>query len=218
MKILALELSSSQRSVAVVERNARWEATAADSNSRAVEALGLVERALCEARLEREQIDCLAVGLGPGSYTGIRLAIALAQGWQLGRQTRLVGVSSADCVAAQAQAEGMTGRVDVVIDAQRGEFYVAGYELSSGGWREVERLHLSEAAEVRAWEQAGHQLIGPEVDRWFAAARPVFPRAAILGQLALSRTEFVSGDKLEPIYLREPQFVKAPPARIVLEG
>jgi hypothetical protein len=41
----------------------------------------------------------------------------------------------------------------------------------------------------------------------------VFPRAAVLGQLALGRSDFVAGDKLEPIYLRETNFVKAPPGR-----
>ena len=43
----------------------------------------MIEEALREAGLEREQIEVLAVGLGPGSYTGIRVALSLAQGWQL---------------------------------------------------------------------------------------------------------------------------------------
>ncbi len=43
----------------------------------------------------------------------------------------------------------------------------------------------------------------------------VFPRAATLGQLAAGRADFVSGEKLEPIYLRETKFVKAPPPRVL---
>ena len=46
-------------------------------------AFGLVEDALRQAQLDRAQIECLAIGLGPGSYNGMRLAIAVAQGWQL---------------------------------------------------------------------------------------------------------------------------------------
>ena len=51
--------------------------------------------------------------------------------------------------------------------------------------------------------------------KWFPGGRIVFPRAAVLGQLALHRNNFVPGEKLEPIYLRETTFVKAPPPRIV---
>jgi len=57
----------------------------AEAAGQDVPPLRLVERALAEAKVERGQIECVAVGLGPGSYTGIRGAIALAQGWQLAR-------------------------------------------------------------------------------------------------------------------------------------
>ncbi len=69
--------------------------------------------------------------------------------------------------------------------------------------------------EVQARQQAGGILIGPEVTNWFPGSRVLFPRAATLGQLARGRTDFVAGERLEPIYLRETQFVKAPPPRIL---
>jgi tRNA threonylcarbamoyl adenosine modification protein YeaZ len=179
--------------------------------------LGLIEAALKQAGLEREQIECLAVGLGPGSYNGIRVAIALAQGWQLAAGVKLLGVSSAECVAAQAHAEGLAGRLAVVIDAQRGEFYLAGYELNAEGQRETSPLHLTPPDEVRERERTGERLIGPEVLRWFPNGRVVFPRAAMLGRMAPGRKDFVPGEKLEPIYLRETSFVKAPPPRVRVE-
>src|ERR1041385_3695067 len=108
--------------------------------------LALAEAALREAGLEREQIECLAIGLGPGSYTGIRAAIALAQGWQLARGGKLLGMSSAACIAAQAQAEGLRGEACVVIDAQREEFYLAGYEFLESGVRETSKLRLPRVA------------------------------------------------------------------------
>jgi tRNA threonylcarbamoyladenosine biosynthesis protein TsaB len=179
-------------------------------------AFGMIEGALREAGLEREQIDVIAVGLGPGSYTGIRVALSLAQGWQLASRDggmKLLGISSAECVAAQAQAEKISGRMCVVIDAQRNEFYLAAYEISATGWKEVEPLRILTRAEVESRAGANEMLIGPEVTRWFPNGRMVFPRAAVLGQLALGRSDFVAGDKLEPIYLRETNFVKAPPSR-----
>jgi tRNA threonylcarbamoyladenosine biosynthesis protein TsaB len=217
MKILALELSSPQRSVAVIQRG---ESPSGVAVNQVIE-LGstapftMIEGALREAKLEREQIDCIVVGLGPGSYTGIRVAISIVQGWQLARGIKLLGVSSAECIAAQAAADGLTGRVNVIVDAQRGEFYLAGYDLADDTAREVEALKIITLEEVRQRNDAGSVFIGPEVSRWFPSGKTIFPRAATLGRLALSRTDFVPGEKLEPIYLRETQFVKAPPSRII---
>jgi len=220
MKILALEFSSPQRSVAVVQEqtaaNPLVLGEAVETGANSTNALGLVELALRQAQLERAQIECLVVGLGPGSYAGIRLAIALAQGWQLGRPAKVLGISTAECLAAQAQAEGIFGRVNVVIDAQRNEVYLAAYDLSPEKCQQSEPLHLATLAEARARQQEGGIVIGPEVTNWFPGGRLRFPRAGALGRLARGRTDFVPGERLEPIYLRETQFVKAPPARILL--
>jgi tRNA threonylcarbamoyladenosine biosynthesis protein TsaB len=211
MKILAVEFSSAQRSVAILGREKEVEVVA--TGAAAAGALGMIDEALRKANLEREQIDCLVVGLGPGSYNGIRAAIALAQGWQLALGVNLLGISSAECLAAQAQAEGLRGKVDVVIDAQRGELYLASYEIPAAGRAEIEPLRIVTLAEMKQRAEAGGMILGPEVTRWFPAGRILFPRAAALGKLARSRNDFVAGEKLEPIYLRETTFVKAPPPR-----
>ena len=215
MKMLAFEFSSPQRSVAAADGAGAVGEAIDTAPGNSMKPLALTEAALRQTGLEREQVECIVIGLGPGSYTGIRAAIALAQGWQLGRGVKLLGVSSAEGVAAQAQAEGVSGKVAVTIDAQRGEFYLAGYEISAGTLRVVSPLQLATLAEARARELAGERLIGPEVTRWFPAGRVVFPRAAMLAQLATGRSDFVAGEKLEPIYLRETTFVKAPPSRIL---
>ena len=214
MKILALEFSSSQRSVAVLdsaERVSEVIETGAGANAPLI----MIEEALRQAKLERERIDCLVVGLGPGSYTGIRSAIALAQGWLLARGVKLAGISSVECIAAQAQIDGVVGQVSVIIDAQREEFYLATYELNPNGYSEVEPLRIVTREELELRARSGGVLIGPEVTRWFASGKTAFPRAAALGKLAVNRTDFISGEKLEPIYLRETKFVKAPPPRVV---
>ena len=176
MKILAFEFSSPQRSVAVADAHASCEAI--ETDARGANTLGMIENVLLDAKLEREQIECLAIGLGPGSYTGIRTAIALAQGWQLARDVKLLGISSAECVAAQAQAEGFSGNASVVIDAQRNEFYVARYEINPGGCREIEPLRLASLADIQERERSDEVLIGPEVTRWFPSGKIIFPRAA----------------------------------------
>ena len=217
MKILALEFSSPQRSVAIVqgtkEGGSLTVSEVVETGGIATKPLAMIEEALAEAKLEREQVECLVVGLGPGSYTGIRMAIALAQGWQLARGVKLLGLSSAESIAAEAQAEGLTGQVGVVIDAQRGEFYLSLYELIATDWRELEPIQLVSSTQILERHKAGGQLIGPEITQWFPQGRLVLPHAGMLGRLALGRSNYVAGENLEPIYLRQTSFVKAPPKR-----
>src|SRR5258706_7010144 len=182
MKILAFEFSSAQRSIAAVRGGRRTDSIVAsetiEAGRSATGALGAADEVLREAGLEREQIGALAIGLGPGSYTGIRNAIAFAQGWQLARDVKLLGVSSAEVIAEQARVDGLSGRVTVMIDAQREEFYLAVYDLGAAAGREVEPLRLATLSEVRRREQAGGGVIGPEATRWAAGGRSVFPRAS----------------------------------------
>jgi tRNA threonylcarbamoyl adenosine modification protein YeaZ len=215
MKILALEFSSERRSAALWD-GAGEVAEVAENGGRRLQAFALIDEALRRAGWEREAVECLAVGLGPGSYTGVRAAIAVAQGWQLARNVHLLGISSADALAAQAQADGCRGRVHVVINAQRGEFYSAGYDLGPGSPEIVAPLRLLAAPEAQALAKTGLVLLGPDLHSQFSTGRILEPSAAAVARLAASRREFVAGDQLQPIYLRATTFVKAPPARLPL--
>jgi tRNA threonylcarbamoyladenosine biosynthesis protein TsaB len=209
MTILALEFSSAQRSAALA-RDGNVLAGAVEAGGRRVtNAFGLVEKVLADARIAREEIEVVAVGLGPGSYTGIRVAIAVAQGWQLARGVKLLGVSSMEAVAAQAQAAKIFGRVNVVVDAQRGEFYLATWEISGVRRVEIPPLKIVTAAEIEARKAAGEICAGPEMEP------AVFPAAAMVARLAAGRTDFLPGETLAPVYLRETSFVKAPLHRVL---
>jgi len=116
----------------------------------------------------------------------------------------LLGVSSAECLAAQAQAEKLFGRVNVVMDAQRGEFYVATWEISGARRAEILPLQIVAAAALATRAAAGEICVGP------VAAQVLFPSAAAAARLAAGRTDFLPGEKLAPVYLRETSFVKAP--------
>ena len=184
------------------------------NGGRGVPAFEMIEEALGRD-FEREEIECVMVGLGPGSYTGIRSAIALAQGWQLARPVKLLGIDSVECLALNAQRQGWLGIVNLVIDAQRNEFYLARYKISPHGRREIAPLKLASSKEVSGHADAGEILAGPEAEKFFPNGRNLFPEAGDLAQLAAGRTDFVSGENLEPVYLRETNFVKAPPPRIL---
>ena len=214
MKILAVEFSSERRSVAIVADGVVL-GQAAEVGGRITRALTLTERALAEAKLEREDIECIAVGLGPGSYTGIRAGISLAQGWQVARDVKLLGLGVIEVLAAQAQARKLSGRVNFLIDAQRNEFYFAAFDLTASERHVIEPLRLVTFDEARAQVQTGALVVWPELSPKFPGSHAFHPDAAMLGQLAASRRDFTPGETLEPIYLRETSFVKAPPARVI---
>lgn len=207
MTILALEFSSARRSVALARGAAVLAEAAVQTDARGTDAFGLIGKVLADAGISREEIGVIAVGLGPGSYTGIRAAIAVAQGWQLARGVKLVGVSSAAAIAAQAQAGKIFGRVNVLIDAQRGEFYQSAWEISAAGRREISPLKIIAGTEAAALAAAGEICAGSEQPKL------LFPSAAEIARLALASADFVSGEMLEPVYLRAANFVKAAPTR-----
>ncbi len=209
MKILALEFSSERRAVAVLDGVSLCRATAAIGHTPS--AMEMVEEVLRQAAWQREDIECIAVGLGPGSYTGIRMTIALAQGWALARGVKLLGVSSAEVLAATARAVGLRGLIRLEIDAQRGDFYRADYELSATAESLIEPLKIVGRDELL--QSFNGTIVGPEAD--LLGGTQLFPDAAQLGLLANKRADFVSGESLEPIYLRETSFVKAPPPRVL---
>jgi hypothetical protein len=68
-------------------------------------------------------------------------------------------------------------------------------------------------SEIEALAGAGQVLLGPEIRQWFDGATDMYARAVTVGRLACGRHDFVSAEKLEPIYLRETAFKKAPVPR-----
>lgn len=214
MRTLALEFSSSRRSVALLDEG-RVLCCAADGNEPAAGPVSMMSGLLAQAGWDAKAVECVVVGLGPGSYTGIRVAIALAQGIELGLGVRLLGVSSVDCLAWQAWLGGYHGDVAVVVDAQRGELYAARYHVHQLGVDLRDKLSILSQTQVQQWADHGAVLLGPDLDRMELPIRPVYPEATMAGVLAADTQTFVPGHELTPIYLRQTQFVKAPPPRAV---
>lgn len=203
MRILALEFSTFRRSVAVLD-DERVIHSVTQEAQRAVSPLQLIAESLDKMRAE--EINAIAVGLGPGSYTGIRSSLAIAQGWNLAQNIPCAGISSAEAVAFGAAARGLRGQAEVVIDAQRGEVYSAIYNLTDSSLELVRELKILPRPETT-------RLIGPEATRWDSEGIIIQPGADALGILAFRRNHFVAPETLEATYLREPSFVKAPAIR-----
>ncbi len=215
MRTLALEFSSERRSVAIAEDD-RVLASVSEHGGRETRAFQLIQSALEQARVSRASIEVLVIGLGPGSYTGVRAAIAIAQGWQLADGVRLLGISSVACLGAQLAEGGFAGPAGIVIDAQRGEFYLTMHGPGAGGIRELEPLRIVNRACVEQLAATGLAIVGPDAAP-FGGGRLMWPEAATLARLAAGRRDYVAGEMLEPIYLRPVSFVKAPLARRKLD-
>jgi tRNA threonylcarbamoyl adenosine modification protein YeaZ len=174
----------------------------------------MIEEALTQAGVEREQVECIAVGLGPGSYTGIRSSIAIAQGWQLASNVNLLGISSDEVLAEQCRLDGILGAVNLLIDAQRNEFYLAKFAIDADRVTRTEPLQLITADRADSLCRSDEIIVGPDMAK-LQGSRLLYPRAATLAQLASGRRDFVSGEALTPVYLRATSFVKAPPPRVL---
>lgn len=113
-----------------------------------------VDALLRDAGIGRGQLACVCVGRGPGSFTGVRIAMATAKGIAQALGVALVGVSSLDAVAWHAWAAGARGALAVVADAMRREVYPVRYTLDDAG---VQRLEADRVvkAQVAAEELAG---------------------------------------------------------------
>lgn len=212
MTILALEFSSRRRTAAVLVSGATpgRSGEACEAETRETPAFSLIQSALSAAGVTRADVEVIAVGLGPGSSTGIRAAIAIAQGWQLGVGVPLVGRSSLEVLAHQLHAAGRRGRLHLAVDAQRQELHVVTCLLEAGGPRVVEPLRLESVAAVESWIRAGEAVRGPDLEGRLAGAGSAWPEARFLARLGGDVRTGVAAASLEPIHLRGLTFVKMP--------
>ena len=143
MKILAIDTSGSYCSVAVggdVLRPVLVEDDTALSHSARL--LAMIESALSEAGHGMDGLDAVAVTIGPGSFTGLRIGVAVAQGLAYGQRVPVVTASSLQQVAAQVHVEEQGGVVLVSLDARMAEVYAGWYEIDSLQPRCLGREHV----------------------------------------------------------------------------
>lgn len=109
-----------------------------------------IDELCAQAGVGRGEIACVAVGRGPGSFTGVRIALACAKGIASALEVGLVGVSSLDAVAWGAWKASERGSLLVVADAMRREVYPVEYRLSDAG---VERVTADRVIKAEAFAE-----------------------------------------------------------------
>ncbi|HEX2875783.1 MAG TPA: tRNA (adenosine(37)-N6)-threonylcarbamoyltransferase complex dimerization subunit type 1 TsaB [Polyangiaceae bacterium] len=127
MRVLAIETSTTLASVALVEAGKIvLERAHVRPKQSAERLLPLIAELLSEAGWERGSLSRIGVSVGPGSFTGLRVGIACAQGLSLGLGIPLVGVSSL-CALARAVPDDLPGVRCTILDARRAEVFAAAY-------------------------------------------------------------------------------------------
>ncbi len=212
MKILAFDTSTEYLSIALSSDGSTLTRECLAVQQHAALLLPMVREVMAEASLSFTQLDCIAFGAGPGSFTGLRIACSVAQGLAFGAGIPVVGVST---LRAMAHASGGM-RVIAALDARMGEIYHAAYEKINGEWKEVIAPNVCKTISAPAlkgngWIGVGNGFAVDEIlqARFGSQIAQVdascFPHAISI--LELAQIEFAAGravaaELAAPIYIR----------------
>jgi tRNA threonylcarbamoyladenosine biosynthesis protein TsaB len=218
MNLLAFETSTEACSVALWRDGEVVERFEIAPRRHAELALPWAEALLAEAGVARTQLDAIAVGRGPGAFTGVRLGVAIAQGIALALDIPVLPVST--LLALAARAPDSAQRVLAAIDARMGEVYLGAFvrEAGSEAWRALQPESVGAPATVAlpdgdGWSGVGtgfdavdgalRARLGERLARADAAALPHAADVARLGATMFARGEAIAPERLEPAYLRD---------------
>ena len=179
---------------------------------------------LGDAGLGVRDLDAIAFGRGPGAFTGLRSACAVAQGLALGAGKPVLPIDTLLAVAEDARDGDAPQRVWVAMDARMNEIYAAHYAFDAGGWTVLTAPLLSTADALNArWAIDAPQAVagsalavfGPQLRPGAARLAPAaLPRARAL--LALAQAAWERGEGLDPA-LALPLYVRDKVAQTTAE-
>lgn len=225
--ILALDTCTEACSVALIANGQTYSAFEEVPREHSQRLLPLVDTMLAQAGLSLKDIELIAYGRGPGSFTGIRICTSMTQGLALGADKPVIGISTLAAMAQNAISKGAR-QVVVAIDARMGEVYWAQYVDKDGlatlvgqelvSPPEAVSLSLDENQPIIACGtgfEAYPELLALagglqlDADSRLPAAINMLP----LAQDGLSKGLQTSVDDLEPVYLRDTVAWKKLPGR-----
>lgn len=215
--VLAIECATDALSVALLVDGICQERCEHSSAKHTGRLLPLVKQLCDEQAFGLGSLSLIAVGVGPGSFTGVRTAISAAQGLALALDIPVAGVDSLQTLALQAMAEGAAGRILAALDARMGEVYAAVYDCGTALPRALTAPAALSAAGLERLIALGPAVcVGNAAAAypvWFGAAMAAgglktidaLPRAGAVAKLALTRAQSgqaVSAEGLKPLYVR----------------
>ena len=165
---------------------------------------------MLETLLGKDQLDAVAFGAGPGAFTGLRIACALAQGLAFARGLPVIGISSLEALAQESGA----ARVVACTDARMREVYYAALEKRAGRWHEVIAAQCVAPQSAprppgEGWVGCGNgfEVYGEALKAKVSVMKPaIHPTAVAVAQLAAPRLaagEGVDAALAAPVYVRD---------------
>jgi tRNA threonylcarbamoyladenosine biosynthesis protein TsaB len=146
MKLLAFDTSTDVLSIAVSRGAQLWQQQGVGGPQASSGLIAGVLELLRQSGLALAQLDAICFGCGPGSFTGLRTACAVAQGLGFGAQVPVLPVNSLLAVAEAARfshlADQPSLQLSALLDARMDEIYVAHYAYAQGHWSELQAAHL----------------------------------------------------------------------------
>lgn len=224
MKILGIDTSTDVLSIAVTEDKILI--TEYRSNIRRAHAeklINAVDQVLIEANLTINEIDLIAVGTGPGSFTGLRIGLAAVKGLAFAANIQVVSVSSLDAIAIQARL--YPNQICPLVKAQGDEAYTALYHTEQGktarktdvqvvGLAELHRFIEEKTLIINVGMKNLSEHITGEFRHFIEIAPPVYSLVSGYIICLLGHEKYLQGnvedlDKLEPFYLKDFKIKKS---------
>ncbi|MCG2577647.1 tRNA (adenosine(37)-N6)-threonylcarbamoyltransferase complex dimerization subunit type 1 TsaB [Dechloromonas sp. XY25] len=213
MLILALETSTELGSCALWRDGSVVERVCPEKRPHSGTLLPLVRELLAESGVKIADLDAIAFGVGPGAFTGLRVACGAAQALAVAADVPLIPVTSLETMATQQGAD----RVLALLDARMGEVYSGRYEKEGTGYVLRGEIRVSPPADVvlptdNGWQACGNGLSAyPMLQERIVAAglsgeAAILPMAATVAAIAAGkagRGEGIDAALAAPLYVRD---------------
>lgn len=226
LNILAIDTSSDACSVAVLTNNVITERFQLAPRQHNTLILPMIEQVLKEADLTLSQLNAIAFGCGPGSFTGLRVAASVVQGIAFAADIPVIPISTLNALAQGALHEYGATQVIAAIDARINEIYWAAYQADDQLMRALttetvctpEEMVLASGACL--WQGVGsgwdtyhnilQQKVGKQLQKWLPQCYVKAQDIVKLAEIAYQNGNLVQADQALPVYLRD-QVVKEKP-------
>ena len=207
MKLLAFDTSTETMFIAVTDGQQTWQHTAEGGAKTSSALIPAIMALLKEANLMLQQLDAIVFGRGPGSFTGLRTACSVAQGFAFGAgNIPVLPVDTLLAVAEEARFSSDAMQIQAVLDARMGEVYAASYIYKNSFWDANSEIQLCKPEALKF--QTGFRLAGNCLVGGFDEANRIqsLPTATAMLRLApamLAAGLSVAADQALPLYVRD---------------
>lgn len=219
LTIIAIDTSSDLASVALLREEKLRALSSEGFTTHSLSTLPMLQQLLKEEGIEIRDVDAIAFGCGPGSFTGLRTACGIAQGLSFGASIPVIPVVTLEAMAEACRLKYGTDTVLALLDARMHEVYWGEYRYENGRWKTVVEPSLSAAADVMpvgnpvfcgngltAYADDLTPLVKDSLQ--FPDIIPHAQAIAALGKERFLRGETIRAADIEPLYLRNKVALK----------